>query len=118
MNLPFKVSSISTNLGLLSFLRRHLLAIFLVVWLAVVAGVIGFVYHQINQELNAPLPLQQSAEFKVEQLNSDLFSDKSDIGKLFLNLRTLAVTPIANDYEKCLGVPGRPHIFTPFVPCP
>ncbi len=110
MNLP-KAPSLSLNLGILSFLRKRIFPIFLIIWIVVVIGGIGFLYLQIKAKLDEPLP-PPSAEFKIDKLNTELFSSK-----LFLNLRTLATSPGQTDYTKCLGVPGRPHIFTPFVPC-
>ena len=112
MNLP-QAPSISLNLGILSFLKKRIFPIFLIIWFIAVVGIASFIYLQIKSKISEPLPPYQSAEFKVDKLNTEVFSSK-----LFLNLRTLAVSPGQTDYNKCLGVPGRPHIFTPFVPCP
>lgn len=111
MNLPF-VASLPSNLGIFSLLRRNLLLIFLVIWFVIVAGVMVYVFFDIRARLNAPLPDQRAQEFKVDPVDTSLFSSKS-----FLNLRTMATSPGQSEYKQCLGVPGRPHIFTPFVPC-
>lgn len=111
MNLP-QLPSFSLNLDLISFFQKKLFAIFLIFWFLAVIGSIAFIYLQINNQLSAPLSPYQSAEFKVEKLSTEVLNSK-----IFLNLRTLATSPTESDYTKCLGVPGRPHIFTPFVPC-
>ncbi len=103
---------VATSFIKIDFFRRHVFALFLVAWLVIVAITIGAVGFYIKQKLDAPLPVQQAVETKLAPLRTTLF-DKS----AFINLRTIASRPGEGDYTKCLNAPGRPSIFTPFVPC-